>query len=206
MIFPEPIDGLRDSVAWPVLPVTPPLPTRPLVDLEPFALPEAISEAPEDDRVLLGSGLPCVSEFMRTEVITITPDKTVTELEALLLEHNISGVPVTENEILLGVVTQADLVQHHYGKLKKSRKSQYHGQLQFDPTLPAGNPSSTQVWEIMTPYIFFATEDATVIQVLDMMLRHHIHRVLITRERRLVGVVTSMDLLQRYRHSLVGQV
>lgn len=203
MIFPEPIDGLRDSVAWPVLPVTPPLPTRPMVDLEPFPSPQA---AAPDDSVQLGVGLPCVGEFMCTDVITIAPDRTVTELEALLLEHNISGVPVTENKTLLGVVTQADVVQYHYGKLKKSRQSQYHGQLYFDPNVPAGNPSLTRVCEIMTPYIFFATEDATVVQVLDMMLRHHIHRVLITRERQLVGVVTSMDLLQRYRHSLINPV
>ena len=42
------------------------------------------------------------------EPITISPDKTVGELIRLTQEFNISGMPVVENENLVGIVTSRD--------------------------------------------------------------------------------------------------
>lgn len=209
--FSEPLDGIRDAVAWPVLPVTAPIPLRKVQDLEPypseaFRIQEQPEQNPDTVKLSGASREPLVADLMKDEVVTIGPEQSVGELEDLLVRHRISGVPVTEDGILLGVVSQTDLVKHHLGLEKRSARPQgtYHLGIRLDRSHPTSfPPSPARVWEIMTPHTFYATEDATILAVLDMMLRNHIHRVVITRDRRLVGVVTSSDILGHYRQALL---
>ncbi|MBF0178731.1 MAG: CBS domain-containing protein [Magnetococcales bacterium] len=49
-------------------------------------------------------------EIMVREVITAPPDMPVRELARLLTEQKISGVPIVEENRLLGMVTEGDLV------------------------------------------------------------------------------------------------
>jgi len=44
-----------------------------------------------------------------TDPITISPDNTIGEAQALMGRHHISGIPVTENGRLVGIVTRRDL-------------------------------------------------------------------------------------------------
>lgn len=55
------------------------------------------------------------SEVMRTELITVTPDTDVEDAATKLLDHNISSLPVVDEEELTGIVTTKDLL-HHYAK------------------------------------------------------------------------------------------
>ena len=48
----------------------------------------------------------------------------------------------------------------------------------------------------MTPGAISFNEETPVEKLADAMLERHIHRVLITRGERLVGIVTTMDLLR----------
>jgi CBS domain-containing protein len=52
-----------------------------------------------------------------------------------------------------------------------------------------------RVADIMNPKIYSVTEDATVSEIASMMLKGHIHRLLVTREDRAVGILTTSDLL-----------
>ena len=47
----------------------------------------------------------------------------------------------------------------------------------------------------MNPKIYSVREDATVSEIATLMLNGHIHRLLVTREDRAVGVITTSDLL-----------
>ena len=48
---------------------------------------------------------------MTSGVVTVTADTSVKELATILLERNISGVPVLdENDNLVGIVTESDLI------------------------------------------------------------------------------------------------
>jgi len=51
------------------------------------------------------------------------------------------------------------------------------------------------VRDIMTPAVFSVPEDATVSEVASRMLDSHVHRLLVTREGRPVGIITTSDLL-----------
>jgi acetoin utilization protein AcuB len=55
------------------------------------------------------------SEVMRTELITVTPDTDIGDAANKLLDHDISSLPVVDEEELVGIVTTKDLL-HHYTK------------------------------------------------------------------------------------------
>jgi len=47
-------------------------------------------------------------EFMSYKPITISPDATIEEAARLILEHKISGLPVVEDDKLVGIITETD--------------------------------------------------------------------------------------------------
>ncbi len=53
------------------------------------------------------------SDIMRRDPITISLDTPVGEAAQMLLDHNISSLPVVEDETLIGIVTTKDLLQHY---------------------------------------------------------------------------------------------
>jgi CBS domain-containing protein len=51
------------------------------------------------------------------------------------------------------------------------------------------------VEDIMTPRVFSVSEEATVSEVATLMLKEHLHRVLVLRDGKPVGIISSSDLL-----------
>lgn len=136
-------------------------------------------------------------DIMRRQVVSIRPEAYVHELASLLDDRGISGVPVIDGRgELLGVVSKSDLVHHQReGELQPEQHAFYR-----EGALPQGFhvevPDRTRVKEIMTPAIISAEEETPVAALARMMRRRHIHRILVTRGRRLSGIVTAMDLLR----------
>ena len=49
-------------------------------------------------------------DVMTTDVVTASPETSVTDIAKLLLTNGISGVPVLKGDNIVGVVNEADLV------------------------------------------------------------------------------------------------
>jgi CBS domain-containing protein len=139
-------------------------------------------------------------EIMRRKVITAGPEMTLQELAGLFIEEKISGAPVVDHEgRLLGVISQTDLVRRDREMSPELEiPSYYHGGDR--EACPRGfqieDPDFTRVADVMTPVVLSAEEEAPVEEVARLMLRKHVHRVIITRHGRLSGIVTSMDMLK----------
>lgn len=221
MAGPGSIEPLRDSVAWPVQPVNATLPVRSVRDLEGWNDKEQGSrgdsppeqnppQQPSEDQLTLSldTRRPRVGDLMTRDVVAIAGNAGLDELTTLLLEHKISGVPVVDPEsgTLLGVVSQSDLVHYRSQATTTAPESSgFHQSLWFDMLLSEPvpeQPSEVKVCDIMTPYIYFATPDASLKAVLEIMLENRIHRVVITEQERLVGVISSLDLLRSYHDEL----
>jgi CBS domain-containing protein len=139
-------------------------------------------------------------EVMHRSPITVEPSMSLRELARLLIDNHISGVPVTDRHgKLLGVVSQTDLVRRDR-EMKPSSEipSFYHnGEKEaYTSGFQIEDPDYTRVADVMTPAVLCADEDAPVEDVARLMLSKHIHRVVITKDGRLTGIVTSMDMLR----------
>jgi CBS domain-containing protein len=149
-------------------------------------------------------------DVMIQEVLEVRAEWSLQRLVEFLVENSISGAPVTtENGKLVGVVSLTDIIRHDTLLEKGSQSYGTHEyylhtlESQFAPqeidSLHFGNEPLMTVRDIMTPTIFRVDENATVQQVADTMIRGRIHRVFVTQEEKVVGIISAADMLRVIR-------
>ena len=52
-----------------------------------------------------------VEEIMRKDPIVVSPGARIEEAADLLFEHKIGGLPVTENDQVVGIITESDILR-----------------------------------------------------------------------------------------------
>lgn len=149
-------------------------------------------------------------DVMTEDVLTADPTWSIQQLADFLTENDISGAPVTDDDgNLLGVVSMSDIAQHSSlpgeSLLRPQLHKRYHLGLESEyaaediQTFREHEWGEAAVEDLMTPMVFDVGEDTPVQNVADTMLKARIHRVLVTRERQLVGIITALDLVQLLR-------
>jgi CBS domain-containing protein len=141
-------------------------------------------------------------DIMHRDPIKVGPNMTLKELAQLFIDSRISGVPVVDRTgNLLGVVSQTDLVRRDremksvpevpgYYRSGGAADEESHRGYQVE------DPDYTRVSDVMTPAVIAAKEETPVEDLAKMMLAKHIHRIIITKDAKLTGIVTSMDMLR----------
>lgn len=140
-----------------------------------------------------------IGELMHPKVICLSPDATVREAEALLSAQHVGGAPVVDPEgRILGIVSQNDLARHVSRRVTEAEAGRFYtdeddfqeigGQATDLGTTPVAKVMSRRVWSV-------GRDDAAAAAA-QLMREHRIHRVLVTEEGRLAGILTSLDLLQ----------
>ncbi len=162
-----------------------------------------------------------VADIMQADPITIIPDASVRELAQLLVEHEISGVPVVESGgAVAGVVSIWDIARLIAESASEPSFSLFLG----GGGAPASSPSLRpafyrspdlngpphrpfigtslpgllerhRVRDIMTPAVFHVREGATLPELARFLLQAKIHRALVMDGGHLRGIVTSSDVL-----------
>jgi CBS domain-containing protein len=147
---------------------------------------------------------------MTEDVVTAHPSWSIERLADFFMEYDISGAPVTNDDgDLVGVVSMSDITQYSSLPGESLPRPQPHQRfhLGIDSEYSDEDIQSfrEQEWggvtveEIMTPMIFDVSEDASLDTIADTMLKGRIHRVLVTREKHLVGIITALDLIRVIR-------
>ncbi len=146
-------------------------------------------------------------DIMNTDVLSVRDDMTVQELAGFLTEREILGAPVVDSEgEVVGVVSCTDIAQSTTTEanmlLEKSTPGFYEhgweGKLGPDEMvrLQVKKNESLPVREIMTPTIYTVPEDTPISDIAKAMVAGRIHRLLVTRGSRLVGIITTLDMLK----------
>ncbi|WP_455365517.1 CBS domain-containing protein [Kaarinaea lacus] len=148
-----------------------------------------------------------VKDIMTTNVQSVKDDWSLETLSQFFFDKQISGAPVVDtNDKLVGVVSLSDLTRNHTLPVFHSEDSGHDyyqhtrsvsGISEEDLSrLKLETQSMVTVKDIMTPMVFEITEDTSIEKVAETMLKGHIHRVMVTRDKKLVGIVTTMDMLK----------
>ncbi|MER7467293.1 CBS domain-containing protein [Streptomyces sp. NPDC097981] len=128
-----------------------------------------------------------VADLMTDEVVSVTPDTPFKDVAKLLAQHDVSGVPVLDDEDrVVGVVSQTDL-------LACAAPLPHPGPQTGTPTPP---PAASAI--MSTPAITVRAEE-TAADAARLMTRRGIERLpVVDVEDRLVGIVTRRDLLRMF--------
>jgi len=137
-------------------------------------------------------------DVMTREVISVASDASAMQAGALMLKHQISGLPVVDSSgVLLGIISEGDFLRRAELGTQRSRPRWLAfligpGRLASEYVHACGR----KVKEIMTPNHYTVTEATPVTEVVQLMERHRIKRVPVVCGRRLVGIVSRADLLR----------
>ncbi|KAF2782176.1 CBS domain-containing protein [Streptomyces coelicoflavus] len=135
-----------------------------------------------------------VRDLMSDAVVRVQRGTPFKEIAHLLLEYDITAVPVVDGENRpVGVVSEADLLQKMWGG--EPDGSPEHAE--WSRAAAAGKADATDADGLMTSPPLCARESWSVVEAARVMARHRIKRLLVVDEDgRLAGVVSRSDLLR----------
>jgi len=142
-------------------------------------------------------------DIMTRDVVCVRTGTNLRELEKIFLEKGISGAPVVDEDAnLVGVISLKDMIYYHLTEGDRpSSDSDFYRDAELDKAFAASGYQIEDydiglVMEMMTPVAHTAGPDTSVDELARMMTQKGIHRVIITRGKKVVGLVSAMDLLR----------
>ncbi|WP_420590094.1 CBS domain-containing protein [Bacterioplanoides sp.] len=145
-------------------------------------------------------------DIMTTEVLTAYEGWSIKRLSSFLVKHCISGVPVIASDhSLVGVVSSSDVI--HFDSQSQQEKKQMVRDVYAEfagveyteadvEALAKKADENCTVNQVMTPHVIKVEETTAVNEVIKLMLASKIHRVFVTRDNMMVGVLSTSNILQ----------
>jgi len=113
--------------------------------------------------------------FTITDVVTITSDSSLSEVKDLMEQEEVSGLPVIENEKVVGIISKRDIK-------------------------PIRSFSGKKVRDIMTSDVVTIDEATTASEALEIAYENKVERLPVVRDEKLVGIVTIRDILNHKKY------
>ena len=138
-------------------------------------------------------------EVMTAPAITIDPDTPFDEIVRVLIERDVSGLPVVDRRgTLVGIVTEADLVRKDADPGRRPRLLRVIAGLLTPGPSRRLRSEGLLARAIMTPFPMTARLDEGVDRLAQRMLEHGINRLPVVAHGRVEGIVTRHDLLRAF--------
>jgi CBS domain-containing protein len=141
-----------------------------------------------------------VGDVMTTRVVAATPASSFRELVDLMITHDVSAVPVIDDEgWLVGLISEADLLSKQaYGGRRRRVFDGFSG-LARRETKELTRSRGRTAREIMTAPVETAMVDEPLRAVARRMVENQLrHMVVVDDDRRTVGIVSRRDLLRAF--------
>lgn len=110
------------------------------------------------------------------DVVTITPDSTVHEVQKLMDDQSISGLPVMDGDTIIGIISRRDV----------------------NPLMKSG--TDRKVSEVMTSDVVTIDENTSAEEALDIAYENKVERLPVLSDGKLVGIVTIRDILNHKKY------
>lgn len=144
-----------------------------------------------------------VADIMMRNVISVTPEVKIVDVARLMLENDISGIPVIDSQRrVVGIVTERDIMSAPKGAMPLTMRGMFARIFLGDGRARAGEERlagsmEAPVSDVMTSPVITAREDLTVEDVARLMNENNINRVpVVGRDNRLAGIVTRSDVVR----------
>jgi CBS domain-containing protein len=120
-----------------------------------------------------------ISALMSPDVISVQADDTIATVTGELLRHGLSFMPVIDRNggTLLGIIGADDLL-----KFREAKR----------------DPEAVQAWQVCAYRPLEAEPDTPAREVARRMVEGRIHHVIVTSNKEVLGVVSSLDFLRQY--------
>jgi CBS-domain-containing membrane protein len=143
-------------------------------------------------------------EIMTPSVKAVPQSWTMDRLTRFLNDNEITGSPVVDdNGEIVGIATLKDITEFRWSSSRS------------DPTVDKLTPEDEQeakrlrmmmfekmgevpveVRDIMTPSLLCVDELTPVREIANVMMTEHLHRIFVTKNKKITGIITTYDMLK----------
>jgi len=155
---------------------------------------------------------PLAADLMTADLLTAYEGWTIQRLSEFFIRRQISAAPVIASDHeLVGVVSVDDVFR--FSSLDDSSKGRalsdlYRNNCGQEPdeelllSWVKDAAKNCTVHQIMTPEVIAVDRETSLAEISSLLLERNIHRVFVTHDKKVVGVITAMDALRAYQHWL----
>jgi CBS domain-containing protein len=147
------------------------------------------------------------ADVMTLDPLSVTPETALVEAARLMLQHRISGLPVTDAKgAVVGVLTEGDLLRRAETGTERHRTG--WSAFLMGPARLAGeyvDAHARKVGEVMTHDVVAVGASTDLAEIVQLMEKHRIKRVPVLADGKLVGIVSRSDLVRALVHKLTRQ-
>ncbi len=120
-----------------------------------------------------------VSDVMTGEIISASESSKLSEIASLLVNHNIGSILVLDDgDRLTGIVTKGDILRR--------------------AIMEHADPNALRAKDVMSTPVVTIGASATLEEASKLMIQKKISKLPVMKERHLVGIVTSTDIIRTH--------
>jgi CBS domain-containing protein len=127
-----------------------------------------------------------VRDAMTENPRSIAASATVVEAARLMREQHIGSLPITDDEKLVGMITDRDITTRVVAE--------------------AADPNTTSVEDVYSRDLISVEPDQALDEALQLMARHQVRRLPVVENDRLVGIVAQADIALAANEKETGQL
>ena len=127
-----------------------------------------------------------VRDAMTEDPRSIGASASVVEAARLMREQDIGSLPITEDEKLVGMITDRDITTRVVAE--------------------AADPKVTPVGDVYSRDLISVAPDKDLEEALQLMARHQVRRLPVVENSRLVGMVAQADVALKENEKRTGQL
>lgn len=135
-----------------------------------------------------------IRDLMTTDVLTVGADTSLKEAARRMLEAGVSGLPVTDGDALVGIITEADFISGEADR-RVGKKSAWLRFFVGDREIPT---EERRVGDVMTREVKVISPDADHAEAARLMEKERVKRLPVVEDGHVVGLVSRADMLKAF--------
>jgi CBS domain-containing protein len=142
-----------------------------------------------------------VTEIMTAGVPPVSPDDSVAQVAKLMVDHDVAGVAVVENGVIIGIITESDIIAREADVEAPTMVPFLDAIFVADAGRLYGEEVrralATNARMLMSSPVISIRSDATLNEVASVMLDRDVHPLpVVDADGRYVGIVSRKDLVR----------
>jgi CBS domain-containing protein len=140
-------------------------------------------------------------EIMTTDIVTVKKETTIRELAELFTTRRIGSIPVVDEDgNLVGIVSESDLIEQDRNFHIPTVISLFdwiiylESEKKFEKELK--KMTGQTVGDIYTEEVETISPDTPIYDIADKMSNQKIHSLPVVEDRKIIGVVSRIDLIR----------
>lgn len=141
------------------------------------------------------------ADIMTRAVVTVAPETEVATVAQLLMDHNISAVPVVDYQgRLVGIISEGDLLGR---SSRKINRASWLRLLTKEPESleELATARHLKAADVMTRHVISVTDDTSIESLAMLMHQRKLKRVPVLLGGKVIGIVSRADVIK----GLVGR-